>query len=356
MLTETQVLIKNLHKFQIENNNSKQIKILFKLTEIYFNEENFQKAKQSLKQILDINKKEKNVNYYLGLVYLNLGENILAKSYLKKELKSYPKNIEAKQLLEKININSNFPIFTLLLLILNSIVFYFTYPQITQLELFKFGLNFEFLNFSNLITSLFFHANLFHFISNMVILILFGLILEKNIGSIKFIFIYLLSGILGNLSQSFIIPGSFVIGASAAIFGIIGAILLRNPFLELKLLGILKVPILIVFGGYFIISNLLSRFYFEYFSILGDTAHLVGFLVGILIIVILYQETIDTFYGWLIIFFGFYIINLGLIYQLENILSIINFLIFLIFLFIGLLMIYFSYYKLKTIKFEEVKK
>ncbi len=83
--------------------------------------------------------------------------------------------------------------------------------------------------FYRIITSMFLHADVNHLFSNMVIFYFFGDIVEKSIGHIKYLFLYFIAGIGGGLLSmeysSFL--GNYVdsVGASGAIFGIIGALL-----------------------------------------------------------------------------------------------------------------------------------
>ena len=81
-----------------------------------------------------------------------------------------------------------------------------------------------------LVTSLFLHFGIEHLLNNMVMLGALGWNLELETGKIRFLFIYFLSGVGGNLcsllfNQSI---GETVVsaGASGAIFGLMGALVL----------------------------------------------------------------------------------------------------------------------------------
>lgn len=80
--------------------------------------------------------------------------------------------------------------------------------------------------FWRIFTSIFLHMGFVHLLFNMFSLFLFGPEMEKIAGKARFITIYLLSGVFGNvatfLTQDF---GYATIGASGAIFGIFGAFL-----------------------------------------------------------------------------------------------------------------------------------
>src|SRR3989338_7488538 len=68
-----------------------------------------------------------------------------------------------------------------------------------------------------LVTYMFLHASLEHYISNMFALMMFCLILEKVIGSKNFLILYFASGIVSGLVS--ILFYDSIIGASGAIFG-----------------------------------------------------------------------------------------------------------------------------------------
>lgn len=75
-----------------------------------------------------------------------------------------------------------------------------------------------------LITSLFVHVDLQHFLSNSICLFVLGSSIEKQLGRFSFIIIFFLSGILGNIFSYLIMPHEYIhAGASGGIFGLLGA-------------------------------------------------------------------------------------------------------------------------------------
>ena len=81
-----------------------------------------------------------------------------------------------------------------------------------------------------LITAIFLHVGLFHLVTNSIGLVIFGKIVESNFGTRTFASIYVLSGIFGNIA-SYAAGPTIGVGASGAIFGIVGAYaayLIRN--------------------------------------------------------------------------------------------------------------------------------
>ncbi len=335
-------LTKTLHKAQSEKNSKLEIETLFKLSQLDYDNKNFDKSALLLKEILAIEKEHANVNYYLGLIEIEKNNYEKAILHFRKEQKINPQNKLSAQIIEKLKIQTNVPLITFLLVLANLITFYFiSYPQINLTNSIKYGLSYDSFNLFNLITSLFVHINLLHFSVNMLILIMFGLVLEKKVGSINFLLIFLLSGIIGNLSQSIISPQTIVLGASAGIFGIFAAIMMLEPFFKMRLLGIFNIPIILVLAFIFLASSLLGIYFPDTF-IQGEIAHLIGFFTGVLIIGILDNSTINIFYNWIFFYFGFWFLKWGLdnFVQYDFLLSGVLFL-------TGALSIHYSYKKLR---------
>lgn len=96
-----------------------------------------------------------------------------------------------------------------------------------------------------LITSMFMHGSIFHFLTNMYSLYIIGGQLESFIGKKKYIIIYLFSGIVGNL-LSCVVNGdaSWSLGASGAIFGLMGALVYFGYHYRLYLDSALKTQII----------------------------------------------------------------------------------------------------------------
>jgi len=352
-------LIKNYHDSLEKNDKSLEIKSLISLGQYYYKYDNFEKSKFNFKEVLKKNSKIEGINYYLSLIEIQNEEYNLARKYLKEELKLNSKNEDAKILLEKLEVNSNFPVITLSLILLNILVFLYTYPSLGFVELIKFTLNNSNLNLLSAITSIFFHFNLLHILFNMIFLLMFGLILEKSIGSFKFLIIYLSAGILGNLFQAILTPDGFVLGASGAIFGIIGALLLREPLLKIRVFGLIKVSMILLFGAFFSISVILQNFLLSNTGTLsGDISHIFGFLIGIFLTGIFYREKIFVFYNWIFIAFGFFLLGFSfkLLFNNFNIVDFELILKVLFLILVALFLIIYSYLKLKLQILVEIKK
>ena len=82
-----------------------------------------------------------------------------------------------------------------------------------------------------LFTSMFIHGGFWHILMNMLVFFFMGTAFEQRIGWKKFLVIYLLTGVCGALTHSLFNLGSTVIliGASGAIFGILGAFAFSYP-------------------------------------------------------------------------------------------------------------------------------
>ena len=93
------------------------------------------------------------------------------------------------------------------------------------------------------LTAAFLHSGIQHLIGNMILLYFMGEMVEHHIGSVKFSIVYLLSGILGNVvSYTYeALSGSryVSIGASGAVYGIMGALL----YLVLKKTHGINIPV-----------------------------------------------------------------------------------------------------------------
>ena len=137
-----------------------------------------------------------------------------------------------------------------------------------------------------LITSLFLHFGIQHLLNNMVMLGALGYQLENEIGRIKFLLIYFISGIGGNLCSMYwnVSHGEQIIsaGASGAIFGLMGA-LLYIVAVNRGRLGRLS-------GRGMLIMVALSLYFGLTSSGVDNSAHIGGLIWGILITVLLYRR------------------------------------------------------------------
>jgi membrane associated rhomboid family serine protease len=117
-----------------------------------------------------------------------------------------------------------------------------------------------------LITSMFLHAGFFHLFANMFSLFFIGSFLENLIGKKRFIWVYIISGIVGGIFFVFasLIFGNLsapAVGASGAIFGLLGILAVLVPYSKIYLiLGPFILIILDAILGNIIPQNFLSLF------------------------------------------------------------------------------------------------
>jgi len=117
--------------------------------------------------------------------------------------------------------------FAIWLVVINIVIFIFQilYPQITD----EFALvSADVLSKPwTLITAMFLHGGIEHILFNMFALALFGSVLERVIGYKKFLILYFVSGIIAGLVSIPLYEAT--IGASGAIFGVLGALGILRP-------------------------------------------------------------------------------------------------------------------------------
>ncbi|WP_116652696.1 rhomboid family intramembrane serine protease [Pelagibacterium sediminicola] len=84
---------------------------------------------------------------------------------------------------------------------------------------------------ATLFSYMFLHADLFHLLSNMLFLWVFGDNVEDALGHVKYLAFYLLCGVLAGVVHLFIYPDSYgpLVGASGAVAGVMGAYLVLYP-------------------------------------------------------------------------------------------------------------------------------
>ncbi len=70
------------------------------------------------------------------------------------------------------------------------------------------------------VTYMFLHAGLLHILFNMIALYFFGPQVEARLGGRDFLWLYMLSGLGGAAGSFLFAPGAAVVGASAAVFGV----------------------------------------------------------------------------------------------------------------------------------------
>lgn len=141
-----------------------------------------------------------------------------------------------------------------------------------------------------LFTSMFLHFGIDHLLSNMFMLVIMGRYVEKRLGKISFLVLYLGSGLIGNIVSMYediYSYHSYIVsaGASGAVFGILGAILwitIKNRG-RLEDLGMSQLIFMVVLSLY---NGMVTEGVDAY-------AHIGGFIGGVIIAMFLYKKAED---------------------------------------------------------------
>lgn len=152
-----------------------------------------------------------------------------------------------------------------------------------------------------LISSMFLHFNFEHILMNMLSLFIFGKIVESIIGSWRMLIIYIISGLYGNFVSLSFNTTTISVGASGAIFGLIGSIFVimyLSKNFNKKMIGQLLIALVVLIVFSLFMSNI------------NIMAHLGGFISGVLITLIGYyfKTQRSLFWSFLIVFLLIFII------------------------------------------------
>jgi len=207
--------------------------------------------------------------------------------------------------------NGNRVIITYVLILLNVMVWlavnlFFTRQAVLSSFLLTFGvvpiLILNGLNLFSLITYMFVHVDFLHILLNMYTLFLFGRDVEDYLGSARFSLVYLVSGVAAALFHVFYFVGFLSlecnpavrpiptaclvpsIGASGAIFGLMGSYLVFFPFRRLYAF-LWFFPIVAPAFAVILVFILVQTIFMltTPFSTIAYTAHVGGFIAGVLL-------------------------------------------------------------------------
>ncbi|MCA9071975.1 MAG: rhomboid family intramembrane serine protease, partial [Planctomycetaceae bacterium] len=184
---------------------------------------------------------------------------------------------------------SSVPFVTYLLVLSNLAVFLWMVfegvspAQPTAMEIIDWGANYAPRTLDGeewrLFTCMFLHIGILHLGMNMLALWNLGRIVERLVGPVGFVLLYLVSGLAGSLASVFWNGMNPSAGASGAIFGVAGALLgwswkLRQslPQSFLRSSRFLAWNVLVLFGVFTLINL--------YRPMIDNSAHLAGLLVG----------------------------------------------------------------------------
>lgn len=180
-----------------------------------------------VKKISDI-KKNKFVNEYFPDLKDKINSkksNVIDMFKMTEELND--KTVKDDKKMSKL-FKNGIPIITYILIFLNILIFILMLSPAIYNDFINLFANY-YINIQNgeiyrLITSIFLHGNSVHLFFNMYALYIIGPEIERYYGTLKFLIIYLMSGIIGSLFSA-VLTTSASIGASGAIFGLFGSLL-----------------------------------------------------------------------------------------------------------------------------------
>jgi membrane associated rhomboid family serine protease len=127
------------------------------------------------------------------------------------------------------------------------------------------------------ITGGFLHAGFLHLLLNMYVLWIAGSILEPGIGTPRFLGIYFVSLIAGSLGALIVDPNTVTVGASGAIFGLMGAVIVVARGRGVEQLASQF--------GLFVVLNLVLTFSIPGISIGGHVGGLIGGALAALVVI-----------------------------------------------------------------------
>lgn len=183
------------------------------------------------------------------------------------------------------------PIITTSLILINVIIFLlqiFSENIYENFSVWNYGV-IELHQFYRLFTGMFLHANILHLGMNMYALYVVGSQLEGFLGRTKYIIVYLLSGLMGSLLSVALNSGVFAsVGASGAIFGLLGALLYFGYHYRVYLGEVLKRQIIPL-----IVINLVIGFSFSGIDNFGHIGGLIGGVLTTMALGIKHKSTIS---------------------------------------------------------------
>jgi len=142
----------------------------------------------------------------------------------------------------------------------------------------------------SLVSALFIHTSWLHLLGNMVYLWVFGMPLERRLGAVAMVIVFVFGGALANLFVAMRLPEltSPIIGASGAVSAVVGAYLGLFPSRRIGLLLPLglylqfaRVPAVLVIGSWFTLQ-LVYTVLGPITGIVAWWTHMAGFALGLI--------------------------------------------------------------------------
>ncbi len=214
--------------------------------------------------------------------------------------------------LRDVNPSQTFPLMTILIIIINGIIFLYEVSLGQYLPEFldsfalipaqyfymgeAGGLS-AIVRYFPFVTSQFLHGGWFHFIGNMWFLWIFGDNIEDRLGHFKFLIFYLLCGVIAGFAHVYTNPHSSLptVGASGAIAGVMGAYTVLFPgarvitlFVFFFFIRFIELPAIIFLGVWFLMQFFSGAAALASAESAGGVAwwaHIGGFVAGIALII-----------------------------------------------------------------------
>ena len=161
-----------------------------------------------------------------------------------------------------------------------------------------------------LITGIFLHGSIFHLLFNCYALFVIGSQIESYLGKIKYLIIYFFSGLCGSLLSITLGGSAASIGASGAIFGLMGSLCYFGYYYRVYFGNVLKsqlIPLIVLNLGLGFLMNGVD-----------NAAHIGGLIGGVIITKSLgikdKSHSSDMINGWIIsIIFLAFLMYMGLV-------------------------------------------
>lgn len=150
-----------------------------------------------------------------------------------------------------------------------------------------------------LVSYMFFHGDILHLAGNMLFLWVFGDNVEDALGHFRFLIFYLACGVAGGLVHTLMLPTSDMplIGASAAVAGVIAAYLMLHPRVRVWVLILRFIPIRIS-AAFALGAWILTQFVMVLLPQVGPVAwwaHIGGLAAGAVLVVVLRRAGVPLF-------------------------------------------------------------
>lgn len=287
------------------DNVSKDIENESNLMFINVKDEDDLKKNETVKKIFpDLSKK---------LKYTENGVELFAK--ITNDINKH--NMEDASKMEKL-FKSKVPYVTYFLIAMN--IIFFVVPNLFGVEAYQniieqfciHGPSIRAGQYYRLFTGILLHGGIMHLFFNCYALYVIGAQIESFLGKMKYLIIYLFSGIIGAMFSIVFGGGAASIGASGAIFGLMGALLYFGYYYRVYLGNIVKsqiLPLIILNLGIGFISPGIDNF-----------AHIGGLIAGLLITMALGVKGKTSWFekmnGWIVVaIFTIFIAYVAFVYS-----------------------------------------